>query len=75
MLRRRLQDRIKALVTRALATHDPDVLDAVIQQLREALHEHTERVHQLAATKGSSHPKKKASGPHSRHFSPRGSGL
>ena len=47
MLRRRLHDRMKALVDKALATYDPDALDAVIQQLREALHEHMERVRQF----------------------------
>lgn len=40
MPQRRLQDRIEALVTKALATHDPNELDEVIRQLGEALHEH-----------------------------------
>jgi hypothetical protein len=35
MPRRRLQDRIEDLVTKAIATDDPHELDAVIQQLRE----------------------------------------
>ena len=47
MLRRRLHDRMKALVARALATYDPEALEMVIQQLREALHEHVERVRQF----------------------------
>ena len=37
---RRLQDRIEALVTKALGTRDADELEQVIQDLREALHEH-----------------------------------
>jgi hypothetical protein len=47
MLRRRLHDRMKALVDKALATYDPDALDAVIQQLREVLREHMQRVRQF----------------------------
>lgn len=48
MLPRRLHDRMKVLVARALATYDPEVLDAVIQRLREALREHTECVRQFS---------------------------
>ena len=44
MPHRRLQDRIEALVTKALATHDPDELDDVIRQLGGALHEHAKRL-------------------------------
>ena len=51
MPRRRLQDRIEDLVTKAIATDDPHELDAVIQQLRECLHEHSERLRKLAADK------------------------
>ncbi len=41
---RRLQDRIEILVTKALSTRDPAELDRVIQDLREALHEHARRL-------------------------------
>ena len=41
---RRLADRIEILVTKALSTRDPDQLDQVIQDLREALHEHAKRL-------------------------------
>ena len=50
MPRRRLQDRIEDLVTKAIATDDPHELDAVIQQLRECLHEHSERLRKLRLT-------------------------
>jgi len=49
--RRRLQDRIEPLVTKAIATPDPTELDAVIAQLREALHEHARLVREVAADK------------------------
>jgi hypothetical protein len=42
MMRRRLQDRIEALVAEAIATDDPRDLDAVIRELRKVLHEHSE---------------------------------
>ena len=41
---RRLQDRIEILVTKALGTRDADELEQVIQDLREALHEHARRL-------------------------------
>jgi hypothetical protein len=47
---RRLEDRIKALAASAVACQDPDEFDDVIQQLRAALHEHSQRLRQLAAT-------------------------
>lgn len=40
MPERRLQDRIENLVVKALAAHDSAELDAVIEQLSQALHEH-----------------------------------
>ena len=40
MLKRRLQDRIENLVVQALAANDSAELDAIIEQLRQALHEH-----------------------------------
>ena len=46
---RRLADRIEILVTKALSTRDPDQLDQVIQDLREALHEHAKRLREANA--------------------------
>ncbi len=40
MPNRRLQDRIENLVVQALAARDTAELDAIIEQLREALYEH-----------------------------------
>ena len=55
-MRRRLHDRIEDLVTKAIATHDPDELDAVMRKLREALHTHSERLRHLAWKKLSARP-------------------
>lgn len=46
---RRLQDRIEILVTKALGTRDADELEQVIQDLREALHEHAKRLQEMDA--------------------------
>ena len=46
---RRLADRIETLVTKALGTREPDQLDQVIQELREALHEHAKRLREADA--------------------------
>jgi hypothetical protein len=46
---RRLQDRIETLVTKALGTRDADELEQVIQDLREALHEHAKRLRESDA--------------------------
>jgi ABC-type transporter Mla subunit MlaD len=46
---RRLADRIETLVTKALGTRDPTELDQVIQELREALHEHAKRLREADA--------------------------
>jgi len=40
MPQRRLQDRIENLVLQALAAESPGELDGIIEQLRQALHEH-----------------------------------
>jgi len=48
---RRFQERINALVTRAVATHDPTELEEVITELREALHEHAKGLRKMAAEK------------------------
>ena len=44
MPNRRLQDRIEALVTKALATPNPVEIDEILLELREALLEHAERL-------------------------------
>ena len=46
---RRLQDRIETLVTKALGTRDANQLEQVIQDLREALHEHAKRLREADA--------------------------
>lgn len=46
---RRLQDRIEILVTKALGTRDADQLEQVIQDLREALHDHAKRLREAHA--------------------------
>jgi hypothetical protein len=48
---RRLEDRIRELCTKAVGTPEPAEFSQVIQQLREALHEHANRLRQLAAVK------------------------
>ena len=48
---RRLQDRIEILVTKTLGTHDADELDQLIQDLREALHEHAKRLREADAVR------------------------
>jgi ABC-type transporter Mla subunit MlaD len=50
---RRLADRIETLVTKALGTREPDQLDQVIQELREALHEHAKRLREADAKRSS----------------------
>jgi hypothetical protein len=44
MPNRRLQDRIEALVTKALATSKPVEIDEILPELREALLEHANRL-------------------------------
>ena len=44
MPNRRLQDRIEALVTKALATSNPVEIDEILLELRKALLEHAERL-------------------------------
>ena len=46
---RRLQDRIEILVTKSLGIRDADELERVIQDLREALHEHAKRLREADA--------------------------
>jgi hypothetical protein len=47
---RRLEDRIRTLCCRALTARDHES-DAIFRDLRSALHQHTERLRQLAALK------------------------
>jgi hypothetical protein len=61
MQKRRLQDRIEALINQAIATHDPDDLEDVIWQLREALQEHATRMRQLADALLESGPRRSSS--------------
>ncbi len=49
LLRRRLEDRIRHLCTKALAAQDPSELDLIVADLRAALIEHNERLRQRAA--------------------------
>ena len=48
---RRLEDRIRELCTRAIDTAEHAQFSEVIEELREALHEHTKRPRKLAASK------------------------
>jgi predicted membrane chloride channel (bestrophin family) len=48
---RRLEDQIREWCIKAVATPDLAEFNEVIQQLREALREHTKRLRQLAAGK------------------------
>jgi len=48
---RRLEDRIRALCTKAVAADDSADFSEVMRQLREALREHANRLRQLAARK------------------------
>lgn len=48
---RRLADRIETLVTKALGIRDADQLEQVIQDLREALHEHAKRMREADAVR------------------------
>jgi hypothetical protein len=47
---RRLEDRIRSLCCKALTARDNE-MDAIFRDLRSALHEHTDRLRQLAAVK------------------------
>ena len=48
MRERRLENRIKELCAEALKAEPPELED-ILQNLREALHEHNERLRKLAA--------------------------
>ena len=47
----RLEDRIYALMEKAIAATEPAELESLIAELREALAEHIHRVRKMAATK------------------------
>jgi hypothetical protein len=49
MPQRRLQDQIENLVVKALASESPAEVDRIIEQMREALHEHLKRKKTTAA--------------------------
>ena len=55
---RRLEDRIRELCTKAVAADDSADFSELMQQLREALREHANRLRQLAARK--LHPRRSA---------------
>jgi hypothetical protein len=46
---RRLEDRIHALLTKALRSTDSEELEAVIRELRAALYEQIRRLREMAA--------------------------
>ena len=48
MPERRLQDLIENLVVKALAAENPAELDKILEELKEALHEHLRRKKQAA---------------------------
>jgi hypothetical protein len=58
---RRLEDRIRELCTKAVATPESAEFNDVIQQLREALREHAKRLRQLFVAKAQSLDRRKAS--------------
>ncbi|PYX34193.1 MAG: hypothetical protein DMG81_20270 [Acidobacteria bacterium] len=49
--RRRLEDRIHALLQKAVDTEDRDGVDAVLNDLRAALNEHVRRLREMASSK------------------------
>jgi len=48
---RRLEDRIKDLCVKAIASPDPSEFNDIFKQLQDALHEHNERIRKLAASR------------------------
>ncbi len=50
---RRLEDRIRRLLEKAIATNDPDDFHKVTTELAAALKEHTKRLREMAAKKAS----------------------
>jgi hypothetical protein len=48
-MRQRLEDRIKELCAKAVATDESPELNEILQQLRIALSEHTRRMRKLVA--------------------------
>jgi hypothetical protein len=46
---RRLEDRIRNLCAKAMDTTDPTELPEILDQLQVALHDHVDRLRQLAA--------------------------
>jgi len=50
--RKRLEDRIHALLQKAVDSSDPDEVESVLNELRAALNEHIQRLREMAASKG-----------------------
>jgi hypothetical protein len=50
---RRLEDRIRTLCARAVATTDPEESNIILRELATALRSHVERLRQMAATRSS----------------------
>lgn len=48
---RRLEDKIRKLCADAVATTDPSQLNEILEQLAQALREHTDRVRKMAAAR------------------------
>lgn len=48
---KRLEDRIKELCAEAIATPESPELNVVLKQLQDALHEHTDRLRDMAASR------------------------
>ena len=51
MEHKRLEDRIHALLTKAVCTSDSEELEEVVRELRAALNEHIRRLREMAAEK------------------------
>jgi hypothetical protein len=49
MTHQRLDDRIKDLCAKAVATPPSTELEGILRQLKDALHEHTEHLRKMAA--------------------------
>jgi len=48
---RRLEDRIRELCSKCVEAEDPAELEPIMKKLKEALHQHTNRLRELAARK------------------------
>ena len=57
---RRLEDRIKDLCVKAIASPDPSEFNDIFKELQNALHEHNERIRKLAASRPVREERRKA---------------